>query len=85
MFVPDHKRVSRESRNSHWHGEKGPYSHGISRSCGAPGAASSNYDVTPDGQRFLMIQEERDARINQINVVLNWAEELKRLMREKEK
>jgi len=38
----------------------------------------SNYDVSPDDQRFLMIepsQQERNA--TQINVVLNWFEELK--------
>lgn len=31
------------------------YSHGMSNSCGMPGATSANYDVTPDGKRFLMI------------------------------
>jgi len=38
-----------------------------------------NYDVSPDGQRFLMIKpsEAGDAP-EQINVVLNWFEELKR-------
>ena len=33
-----------------------------------------NYDVSPDGQHFLMIKESEP----QINVVLNWFEELKR-------
>jgi len=62
------------------------YAHGLSSVCGAPGPSSSNYDVTPDGQRFLMIKEnEQDGRYTRIHVVLNWAEELKRLMREKEK
>jgi len=37
------------------------------------------YDVTPDGQRFLMIQA-RVQGAGQINVVLNWFEELKRLV-----
>ncbi|MCH8269095.1 MAG: hypothetical protein IH846_16440, partial [Acidobacteria bacterium] len=38
-----------------------------------------NYDVTPDGQRFLMIQatERQQPTATQINVVLNWFEELK--------
>jgi eukaryotic-like serine/threonine-protein kinase len=36
-----------------------------------------NYDVSPDGQRFLMITGESKP---QINVVLNWFEELKRLV-----
>jgi Tol biopolymer transport system component len=44
----------------------------------APGA-SPNYDVSPDGQRFLMLKPiEQAAGPTQINVVLNWFEELKR-------
>ena len=39
-----------------------------------------NYDVSPDGQRFLMIKaEEEEEGLGQIHVVLNWFEELKRL------
>jgi eukaryotic-like serine/threonine-protein kinase len=40
----------------------------------------SNYDVSADGQRFLMIKpgESVEAAPTQINVVLNWFEELKR-------
>ena len=41
-----------------------------------------NYDVSPDGQRLLMIKPgaatDESARAPQINVVLNWFEELKR-------
>jgi serine/threonine protein kinase/Tol biopolymer transport system component len=39
-----------------------------------------NYDVSPDGQRFLMLKpsEQEQASPTQINVVLNWFEELKR-------
>ena len=41
----------------------------------------TSFDVTPDGQRFLMIQAgEQQAEPNQLNVVLNWFEELKRLV-----
>ena len=37
------------------------------------------YDVSPDGQRFLMVKEiEQSSSATQINVVLNWFEELKR-------
>jgi serine/threonine protein kinase/Tol biopolymer transport system component len=38
-----------------------------------------NYDVSPDGQRFLMLKpaEQAQAGQTQINVVLNWFEELK--------
>ncbi len=39
-----------------------------------------NYDVSPDGQRFLMIKEsEEQPAARQLIVVLNWFEELKRL------
>ncbi len=40
---------------------------------------TSNYDISPDGQRFLMIKEG-EGQAAQINVVLNWFEELKRLV-----
>ena len=38
------------------------------------------YDVSPDGQRFLMLKPTEQAPLaaTQINVVLNWFEELKR-------
>jgi serine/threonine-protein kinase len=38
----------------------------------------TNYDISPDGQRFLMIQPSEQAS-REIHVVLNWDEELKRL------
>jgi len=38
------------------------------------------YDVAPDDQRLLMIQESAEQQPAQINVVLNWFEELKRLV-----
>jgi Tol biopolymer transport system component len=42
------------------------------------GTVVGNYDVTPDGQRFLMLKEGQEiAPPTQINVVLNWFEELK--------
>jgi eukaryotic-like serine/threonine-protein kinase len=59
----------------------GHYSHGMSSSCGAPGATSSNYDVTADGNRFLMIKDDDQDRATskQIVVVQGWADELSRL------
>ena len=44
------------------------------------GLMGTAYDVSPDGQRFLMIKsgEQAQAAPTQINVVLNWFEELKR-------
>jgi Tol biopolymer transport system component/predicted Ser/Thr protein kinase len=40
-----------------------------------------DYDVSPDGQRFLMLKAVGQAQgLTQVNVVLNWTEELKRLV-----
>ena len=60
---------------------KGHYSHGMSSSCGAPGVTSSNYDVTADGKRFLMIQDrDMDKAISRrIVVAQGWAGELNRM------
>ena len=38
------------------------------------------YDISPDGERFLMMKEETVQEGDQINVILNWFEELKRLV-----
>ena len=49
----------------------------------APGVAGylgyGNYSVAPDGQHFLMIKQE-DVATNpkELNIVLNWSEELER-------
>ena len=44
-----------------------------------PGLTGTAFDISPDGQRFLMVKETERATTNaQINVVLNWSEELKR-------
>src|SRR5436190_12119549 len=59
-----------------WHGH---YSHGTSSSCGLPGPTSSNYDVTADGRRFLMIQDDQDTISKEVVVVQGWAEEVERL------
>jgi len=46
------------------------------------GYVRANYDVSPDGQRFLMLKrvDQKSAPLTQINVVLNWSDELKRLV-----
>ena len=42
-----------------------------------PGNGIVNYDVTPDGQRFVFVQPlETAIELRQINVVLNWFQEL---------
>ena len=38
----------------------------------------THYDVFPDGERFLMLTTTDDAAPSQINIVLNWAQELER-------
>jgi hypothetical protein len=44
--------------------------------------SSANYDVSADGQRFLMIKDnDQDAGSTSIVVVLNWATEMARAMR----
>ena len=45
------------------------------------GPGRADYDITPDGRRFLMVKEDKPREgPRQINVVLNWFEELKRLV-----
>jgi hypothetical protein len=45
------------------------------------GIGSGTFDVFPDGQHFVMVEVNRDtSRLNHFNVVLNWFEELKRLV-----
>jgi hypothetical protein len=46
------------------------------------GGVRANYDVSPDGQRFLMVQPAMavEPPPREIAVVLNWSEELKRLV-----
>jgi hypothetical protein len=42
-----------------------------------------SYDVTPDGQRFIMVQTQEQppaAPLTEMIVVQNWLEELKRLV-----
>lgn len=34
-----------------------------------------NYDVSPDGERFLMVKDESSS--GRLNIVLNWLEELR--------
>ena len=46
------------------------------------GAGASNYDVTPDGQGFVMIRtpdSQEPAGTTQVTLIQNWFEELKRL------
>jgi serine/threonine-protein kinase len=42
------------------------------------GVASRGYDITPDGQSFIVVRSERVSVATQVHVILNWFEELKR-------
>jgi hypothetical protein len=42
------------------------------------GTGTSGFDVSPDGRRFLMIQPTAPEQpATQVNVVINWFEELR--------
>lgn len=61
---------------------KASYSSGNGASCGMPGVTSSNYDVTPDGQRFLMVKEQPGSIDGtKVVVVLNWSAGLREASR----
>jgi Tol biopolymer transport system component len=46
-----------------------------------PSSPARNYDITPDGRRFLIPErvEFQPIEVNRLNLVQNWFEELKRL------
>jgi len=57
---------------------RGDYLAGAGSSCGMAGPTSANYDVTPDGERFLMIEDASStAASERLRVVSNWSVELK--------
>ena len=43
------------------------------------GAGARPYDISPDGMRFVMVAAHTE-ELTELNVVLNWFEELKRLV-----
>jgi serine/threonine-protein kinase len=43
-------------------------------------AGTFNFDVSPDGTSFIMIESDPSARHTQVEVVLNWAEDIRRLL-----
>jgi hypothetical protein len=59
---------------------EGAYSEGTGASCEMGGPSASNYDVTADGQRFLMVRDDSGGPASvgtRIGVVLNFAEEIR--------
>ena len=45
---------------------------------------SSSYDKSPDDKRFLIIRRDPGSVPNQLNVIINWTEELKKLVPKEE-
>ena len=57
---------------------RGNYLAGAGSSCGMAGPTSANYDVTPDGGRFLMIEDaSSNAESGRLRIVSNWSVELR--------
>jgi eukaryotic-like serine/threonine-protein kinase len=57
----------------------GHYLAGVGSSCGMSGPTSANYDVTADGERFLMIEDKSEVlECKLLHVVTNWSRELLR-------
>jgi hypothetical protein len=58
----------------------GDYTFGLSSSCGIKGVTTTSYDVSRDGQRFLMIKDRDSKLYAKVRVVLNWVEELTKIV-----
>ena len=57
---------------------RGNYLAGAGSSCGMAGPTSANYDVTPDGERFLMIEDASSTpESERLRVISNWSVGLK--------
>jgi hypothetical protein len=57
---------------------EGRFYEGTGASCEMGGTSAANYDVTPDGQRFLMVRDNTpDVYATRVVVVTNWIQELK--------
>jgi len=56
---------------------EGRYLAGVGSSCGMAGPTSANYDVTADGERFLMVEDKSEnAECRLLRVVSRWSREL---------
>jgi serine/threonine protein kinase/Tol biopolymer transport system component len=45
-------------------------------------SSNPDYEISPDGQHFVMIHPEKQSVLTQINIILDWLEELERLVPE---
>jgi serine/threonine-protein kinase len=56
---------------------EGRYLAGVGSSCGMAGPTSSNFDVSADGERFLMIEDKsQNVECKLLHVVTNWSRHL---------
>jgi hypothetical protein len=54
---------------------------GSYRSLADPGSALFNYDVTPDGEHFVMVEKGAERGLSgELHVIIDWAAELERLV-----
>ena len=44
------------------------------------GFTCDNYDISPDGERFVMVQVPDSTERGQLEIVFNWFEEVERLV-----
>ena len=71
-------KVSVESHGSAW--STGASQKLLDNRYFSGGGVPRQYDVAPDGERLLMLKQASDHGLTEIAVVLNWHEELKRLV-----
>ena len=45
-----------------------------------PGTIKDNYDISPDGEHFLMIETGPSQSESEIHLILDWSSELERLI-----
>jgi hypothetical protein len=58
------------------------FAQGYSNAAWTRGQGGRTFDLTPDGQRFLVVEDapdENSRRDNRMNVVLNWQAQLERI------
>ena len=65
-------RVGIESSETFQHGTPTP----LFERARLPGLFSQGYDVAADGQRFLIVTPQEQVAVSQLDVVLNWSQEL---------
>lgn len=47
----------------------------------APGGVL-NFDVAPDGNRFVMLRQASNTDVSEIDILVNWGQQLSRMMKQ---